>query len=47
MVASIVLAGGMATHFGGVVKGVVEAIDGRSSSRSSWPIRPGWRMTRR
>ncbi len=29
-VASVVLAGGMATRFGGVVKGVVEAHDGRS-----------------
>ena len=29
-VASLVLAGGMATRFGGVVKGVVEALDGRS-----------------
>nr|WP_269204565.1 UTP--glucose-1-phosphate uridylyltransferase [Motilibacter deserti] len=29
-VASVVLNGGMATRFGGVVKGVVEAIDGRS-----------------
>jgi UTP--glucose-1-phosphate uridylyltransferase len=29
-VAQIVLAGGMATRFGGVVKGAVEAIDGRS-----------------
>lgn len=29
-VAQIVLAGGMATRFGGVVKGVVEALDGRS-----------------
>ena len=28
--ASLVLAGGMATRFGGVVKGVVEALDGRS-----------------
>ena len=26
----IVLAGGMATRFGGVVKAVVEAVDGRS-----------------
>lgn len=29
-VASVVLNGGMATRFGGVVKGVVEAVDGRS-----------------
>jgi UTP--glucose-1-phosphate uridylyltransferase len=29
-VAAVVLAGGMATRFGGVVKGVVEALDGRS-----------------
>ena len=29
-VASIVLAGGMATRFGGLVKGVVEAVDGRT-----------------
>ena len=29
-VAQVVLAGGMATRFGGVVKGVVEALDGRS-----------------
>lgn len=29
-VAAVVLAGGMATRFGGVVKGLVEAIDGRS-----------------
>jgi UTP--glucose-1-phosphate uridylyltransferase len=29
-VAQVVLAGGMATRFGGVVKGVVEAVDGRS-----------------
>jgi UTP--glucose-1-phosphate uridylyltransferase len=29
-VAQIVLTGGMATRFGGVVKGVVEAVDGRS-----------------
>ncbi len=29
-VASVVLNGGMATRFGGVVKGVVEALDGRS-----------------
>lgn len=29
-IASVVLAGGMATRFGGVVKGVVEALDGRS-----------------
>jgi len=29
-VAQIVLAGGMATRFGGVVKGVVDALDGRS-----------------
>ena len=29
-VGQIVLAGGMATRFGGVVKGVVEAVDGRS-----------------
>ena len=29
-VAQIVLAGGMATRFGGVVKGAVEALDGRS-----------------
>lgn len=29
-VASVVLAGGMATRFGGVVKGTVEALDGRS-----------------
>ena len=29
-VAAVVLAGGMATRFGGVVKGAVEAVDGRS-----------------
>jgi UTP--glucose-1-phosphate uridylyltransferase len=29
-IAQVVLAGGMATRFGGVVKGVVEALDGRS-----------------
>lgn len=29
-VASVVLNGGMATRFGGVVKGIVEAVDGRS-----------------
>jgi UTP--glucose-1-phosphate uridylyltransferase len=29
-VAQVVLAGGMATRFGGVVKGAVEAVDGRS-----------------
>jgi UTP--glucose-1-phosphate uridylyltransferase len=29
-VASVILNGGMATRFGGVVKGVVEAVDGRS-----------------
>ncbi len=29
-VAAVVLAGGMATRFGGVVKGIVEALDGRS-----------------
>ncbi len=29
-VAAVVLAGGMATRFGGVVKGLVEALDGRS-----------------
>ena len=29
-VAQVVLAGGMATRFGGVVKGAVEALDGRS-----------------
>ena len=29
-VAAVVLAGGMATRFGGVVKGLVEAVDGRS-----------------
>jgi UTP--glucose-1-phosphate uridylyltransferase len=29
-VAQVVLAGGMATRFGGVVKGVVEAVDGRT-----------------
>ena len=28
-VAQVVLAGGMATRFGGVVKGAVEAVDGR------------------
>jgi UTP--glucose-1-phosphate uridylyltransferase len=30
LVAQVVLAGGMATRFGGVVKGAVEALDGRS-----------------
>ena len=30
LVGQVVLAGGMATRFGGVVKGVVEAVDGRS-----------------
>lgn len=29
-VAAVILAGGMATRFGGVVKGLVEAVDGRS-----------------
>ncbi len=29
-IAQVVLAGGMATRFGGVVKGAVEALDGRS-----------------
>ncbi len=40
-VAQVVLAGGMATRFGGVVKGVVEALDGRSFLRGSSARRGG------
>ena len=41
-VAAVVLAGGMATRFGGVVKGVVEALDGRSFLE--WKLRETARL---
>jgi UTP--glucose-1-phosphate uridylyltransferase len=43
-VAQVVLAGGMATRFGGVVKGVVEALDGRSFL--SWKLGETERLAR-
>ena len=41
-VAQVVLAGGMATRFGGVVKGAVEALEGRSFL--SWKLRETGRL---
>ena len=43
-IAQVVLAGGMATRFGGVVKGVVEALDGRSFL--SWKLGETQRLAR-
>ena len=43
-IAQVVLAGGMATRFGGVVKGVVEALDGRSFL--SWKLGETERLAR-
>ena len=44
-VAQVILNGGMATRFGGVVKGVVQVLDGRSFLELKLDETAGWRAS--